>query len=160
MGKASVPYAKNTIRRSLFEILDPQPTTAQEARLWDHFGSACAYCDRALTRGTKQAHLDHLVPSSEGGRNHIGNRVLACATCNEHEKRELPWEPFLQSKCETADVFAARRARIVAWQAQFTADDLHFPPAVVAAINEAAVRACGAYDSAVKEIRALRDELP
>ncbi|MBN1203841.1 MAG: HNH endonuclease [Myxococcaceae bacterium] len=154
--KASVSTTKSMIRRSLFEIIDPQPTPAQEARLWVHFGSACAYCGLTLVQGEKQAHLDHLVPSSAGGRNHVVNRVLACAPCNEGGKRDLDWETFLRAKCTVDAEFETRRARILAWQAQFEVGDLQLPPALIEEIEKARVRVIAAYDSAVAQVRAFK----
>ncbi|WP_140793153.1 HNH endonuclease [Myxococcus xanthus] len=144
------------IRRSLFEIVDPQPTPAQEARLWGDFGSACAYCGLTLIQGEKRAHLDHLVPSSAGGRNHVVNRVPACAPCNEGEKRDLDWETFLRKKSAAEEDFEARRARIVAWQAQFEEDDLQLPQVLIEEIKKAEIRAIEAYDSAVAVVRTLK----
>ena len=85
--------AKNIISRSLRAIIDPHPTDAEITRLRQHFGSRCAYCGREVGVAPKDAHVDHV----EGrGANHISNRVLSCADCNEKEKRELPWRDFLR----------------------------------------------------------------
>jgi 5-methylcytosine-specific restriction endonuclease McrA len=50
----------------------------------------CAYCGRAMTRGTAQtrATVDHVVPLSGGGRTRYGNVVAACAACN-HAKGSM-----------------------------------------------------------------------
>ncbi len=82
-------YVKNMIRRSLRETIDPSPTKKEETRIWDFFNSECAYCGKKLRKINKEGHIDHLVPSALGGANHISNRVLSCADCNEKEK--LGW---------------------------------------------------------------------
>jgi len=66
-------YVKNIVRRSLREIVDPSPSKKDEY---------------------KEGHMDHLVSSSVGGSNQISNRVLSCASCNEKEKLDMPWEQF------------------------------------------------------------------
>lgn len=66
MPKTTLPYARNIIRRSLFEVIDPTPSRKEQAAVWSHFGSACAYCERPLAQDKKEAHLDHLVSVSGG----------------------------------------------------------------------------------------------
>ncbi|WAM23476.1 HNH endonuclease [Myxococcus sp. NMCA1] len=159
MGKATPSQARSTIRSSLLLIVDPELSEEEKDLVWSHFGSACGYCGRELNRVAREGHVDHLIPLSLGGRNHIGNRVLACAACNGNEKRELPWEPFLKSKCTTPDILAARRARIDAWKAHFSADELQLPPDVLAVLEAATARVFAAYDAAVEEVRALKKKL-
>ena len=88
-------YVKNVIRRSLREIVDPSPTKEEEVRIWKFFNSECAYCGKPLSKPQKQGHIDHLFPSSLDGPNHISNRVLSCATCNEAEKLDGAWQEFM-----------------------------------------------------------------
>jgi hypothetical protein len=57
--------------------------------------------------------MDHAVP---GGGNHIGNLVLACATCNGDEKLGKDWVGFLTRKVADPDVRAARQRRIEEWR--------------------------------------------
>ena len=106
-------WAKNVTRRVLGATISPDPSKRDRNQVEAFFGGRCAYCATPLS---KKWHLDHLVPFDQGGSNHISNRVPACPTCNEHEKREKPWDEFLREKCG-ADLVAyrARRARIEAW---------------------------------------------
>lgn len=120
MPKVTTAYAKNIIRRSLRELIDPTPGRDALEALWQHFASSCAYCGMALTRGSKTAHADHLLSASRGGGNGLSNRVLSCARCNEVEKRETDWQDFLRRKCEDEAVFQQRHGRICAWTAQGT----------------------------------------
>jgi hypothetical protein len=70
------------------------------------FGWMCAYCYVFLDRvpkyttawnGNKQyvakpnsATVDHVVPVSLGGPNHIDNFVLCCSRCNIGKRNRLP----------------------------------------------------------------------
>lgn len=50
-------------------------------KLWEASGCRCAYCgDPIADHGA--LHVDHLVPRSEDGTEHIDNLVCACAFCN------------------------------------------------------------------------------
>ncbi len=109
-------YVKNVIRRSLREIVDPSPTKEDEERIWKFFNSECAYCGKPLSKLQKQGHIDHLVPSSLGGPNHMSNRVLSCATCNEAEKLDGAWQEFIVQKNQNPAVLRVRIAKIHEWQ--------------------------------------------
>ncbi len=109
-------YIKNMIRRSLREIVDPSPSKGDEERIWQFFNSECAYCGKPLNRAQKEGHIDHLVPSSLGGPNHVSNRVLSCATCNEAEKLDGVWEEFIVRKNPEPAILQGRVAKIHEWQ--------------------------------------------
>ena len=109
-------YVKNVIKRSLREIVDPSPTEKDEQRIWAFFNSECAYCGKTLSKPHKEGHIDHLVSSALDGTNHISNRVLACATCNEKEKLDSPWEKFLTQKNRDKTTASRRREKILEWQ--------------------------------------------
>lgn len=105
----TVALAKNIMRRSVNEILDPSPRSVEP--LWEHFESRCAYCGKALDRDRREGHVDHAAPD---GGNQLGNLLLSCAACNGDEKREQSWEDFLAVKASRAE-YAARRQRINEW---------------------------------------------
>lgn len=109
-------YVKNMIRRSLREIVDPSPSKKEENKIWDFFNSECAYCGKKLDKAYKEGHIDHLVSSSQGGANHISNRVLSCATCNEKEKLDKPWGEFLAKKSPNKILASKRKEKIKQWQ--------------------------------------------
>jgi len=109
-------YVKNMIRRSLREIVDPSPSKKEENRIWEFFNSRCAYCGKKLEKAYKEGHVDHLVSSALGGANHISNRVLSCATCNEKEKLDKPWEEFLAKKNPNKILGSKRKEKIIQWQ--------------------------------------------
>lgn len=98
------------------ELVDPSPTRDEVTGIWDYFGHACAYCARTLDRVKKEGHIDHLVSAAQGGPNHISNRVLSCATCNEKEKLDRDWREFLRFKAPEVAVFSLREARITKWR--------------------------------------------
>jgi len=146
-------YVKNMIRRSLREIVDPSPTKEDEERIWKFFNSECAYCGKPLSKLQKQGHIDHLFPSSLGGPNHISNRVLSCATCNEAEKLDGAWQEFIVQKNRDPAVLRARIAKIHEWQ------KLNGKPRLnqeklrrIESLSESAVTL---YDAKVKAVRKL-----
>ena len=118
MPTMPIPRVKNMICRALRGVVDPEPTGSQLDELWRYFGSECAYCGRQVQKKNKSAHIDHLTPASKKGRNHISNRVLSCASCNEQEKKEMDWEPFLRQKNPDGATFRQRQQRILDWQKQ------------------------------------------
>jgi len=107
--------ARNAFKRALKELVDPPLSKAQESALWDYFGNTCAFCGVPIERGSRKGHLDHLVPGSQGGRNALANRVLACHTCNGDEKLDSDWKGFLRVKCSSSIDLAARTERIEVW---------------------------------------------
>ena len=111
-------YVKNVIRRSLREIVDPSPTKEDEERIWKFFNSECAYCGKPLSKLQKQGHIDHLVPSSLGGPNHISNRVLSCATCNDAEK--LDGKPTLNQE-KLREIESLRESAVAFYDAKVKA---------------------------------------
>jgi len=130
----SVSQAKNIMRRTLSEIVDPGPTASEKNELWEHFQSCCAFCGVSIARESRTGHIDHL--DSDGG-NGPGNRVLACARCNGDEKRERPWQKFLVEKSEDDGVLAERRTRIEEWVAQHARRTTETSPGAAAAYREA-----------------------
>ena len=71
-------YAKNTIRRTLRAIVDPEPSKKMVNDIWAHFQSQCAHCGVLIERSSRTGQIDHLVSQSDGGSNHLSNRVLSC----------------------------------------------------------------------------------
>lgn len=50
--------------------------------LLDQYGPRCQGCDRTFD-DQRYLQLDHNVPRSDGGINHITNRILLCGPCNQ-----------------------------------------------------------------------------
>ena len=62
----------------------------------------CPYCGRKMDRTNRPAHcnprwptIDHKVPRSRGGSDHISNLVWACRECNE-EKGSMTVEEYME----------------------------------------------------------------
>ena len=54
-------------------------------------GIVCAGCDRAFD-DERYLQLDHNTPRSQGGLNHISNRMLLCGPCNVTKSNTLTLE--------------------------------------------------------------------
>ncbi len=147
-------YVKNMIRRSLREIVDSSPTKEEEERIWQFFDSECAYCGKPLRKLKKEGHIDHLFPASLGGVNHISNRVLSCATCNEAEKLDGAWQEFILRKNQDQEVVRTRVSKIREWQ------KLNGAPVLdknkLREIERLGESVAAYYDIKVKEARRLR----
>jgi hypothetical protein len=108
--------ARNAVKRCLKEIIDPNPTEKEIEELWTYFGNQCCFCGEQIEIEDRKGHLDHLIPDSQGGKNFIKNRVLACYKCNGDEKLESKWEDFLGKTCgNNTKVFEERKNRIGNW---------------------------------------------
>ena len=64
------PVGKKMTRAEMYEFLLSQ------------YGQKCQGCDR-LFDDSRYLQLDHNTPRSDGGLNHISNRVLLCGPCNQ-----------------------------------------------------------------------------
>jgi CRISPR/Cas system Type II protein with McrA/HNH and RuvC-like nuclease domain len=135
MPTVTVSRAKNMGRRALYGIVDPDLSKAQINDLWAFFKNRCAYCNVRLEKGKKQAHIDHLLSTSTSGLNHISNRVLSCAKCNEDEKRDRPWREFLREKLSAA-VYRKRVAKIQGWQRLHKAETTRLDPRIAIAAQK------------------------
>jgi 5-methylcytosine-specific restriction endonuclease McrA len=149
-------FVKNIIRRSLREVVDPSPIKKDIHMIWDYFNSECAYCGKKIVKGSKDGHIDHLVSSSCGGYNKISNRVLSCATCNEKEKLDRPWEEFLKQKCQNKYIEEKRKSKIVQWQTMH--NDNMLDKEIISKIKVLGDDVASYYDEKVKQARALRNK--
>lgn len=154
MPKDTPSMAKNKMRRSLVAIYDPYPTKTEVNELWVYFESRCAYCGEHIERESRTGHLDHLVPSSEGGSNNIHNHALSCARCNGDEKREESWSTFLASKIESHSVHEERKTKIEHW---LTLTPTQINSQTQATESEAIIKeAIENFEDSVNKMRALR----
>ena len=142
------------MRRSLIAIFDPPPSKSEVDELWNYFEFRCAYCGKPISRETRTGHIDHLVPSADGGSNNIHNHALSCARCNGDEKREEPWQPFLESKTENVKVLQARKEKIDHWLSLISAKNND--PELVADVESIIKEAIENFDRSVAKMRALR----
>ncbi len=156
MPKDTPSMAKNKMTRCFAAILDPHPSDGEKEKLWRYFKSQCAYCGKRLTRSKRNAHLDHIVPSSEGGTNSIYNHVLSCATCNGDEKRDQNWESFLRDKSKDESIFRGRKKLIDEWRAR-QPDKIKLPKALKKQADEVVKDAISTFESAVDRLRSIRN---
>ena len=146
---------KNSMRKSLLEMIDPSPSKQEVGRVWAFFDSKCAYCGVELSRVRREGHIDHLVPLSVNGVNHVSNRVLACGTCNGDEKRDVHWAEFIVQKCSANQtVLNERVAKIRGWQQLNKGQPLK--PSVRREIEKICDQMFMQYDTAIKSAKSLR----
>ena len=79
-GFTSAPFLR--VKQRVSEPDGPSWTRAQMyAHLLEQHGPRCQGCDRAFD-DPRYLELDHNTPRSDGGLNHISNRILLCGPCN------------------------------------------------------------------------------
>ncbi len=85
-GEAAAPFLKTKLR---FEPPGPRMSRAEMmALLIENSGPVCAGCDRQFD-DERYLQLDHNTPRSQGGLNHISNRMLLCGPCNRAKSNTL-----------------------------------------------------------------------
>jgi len=149
-------YIKNMIRRSFRELVEPSPRKKDEERIWEFFNYECAYCGKKLDRNGREGRIDHLISSSSGGTNHISNRVLSCASCNDEEKLDMDWQKFLKAKIPDKSIAEKRKLKIIEWQRQnkfYPANEL-----LMKAIESTGEVVVAFYDAKIKYIRELKSK--
>lgn len=79
----------------------PVEVTLKEIQaLFAAFDGKCIYCEKTEEETGESHHVDHVIPVSEGGRHHISNLVLSCASCNR-QKGDRPFiELYLRKQKE------------------------------------------------------------
>ena len=79
-GDEAVPFLQVTERYA-----EPNGPKMSHAEMYDHllrqFGPKCQGCDW-VAHDPRHLELDHNTPRSDGGLNHITNRILLCGPCN------------------------------------------------------------------------------
>ena len=79
---------------TMFEPRGSKMTRAAMYRyLLDQHGAKCQGCDRTFD-DPRYLELDHNTPRSDGGINHISNRVLLCGPCNKVKSNTLTSPDF------------------------------------------------------------------
>jgi hypothetical protein len=147
-------YVKNIIRRSLREIVEPSPKKKEISLIWEFFNDKCAYCGKKLKKEKKEGHIDHLISASLGGSNHISNRVLSCANCNEKEKLDMDWKKFLIQKSRSNSLLLKRKEKILKWQKKHKKVILN--KNIIDKIESSGNEVSLFYDEKIKEIRNLQ----
>ena len=113
-GEEATPFL--LVRERVKEPRDTYSTnTERRAFLLKQYGPRCQGCDRKFD-DSRYLELDHNTPRSDGGWNHISNRILLCGPCN-------------RTKSNVYTLSGLRRKnRKAGWMAD-QAPVLHFTPA-------------------------------
>ena len=53
---------------------------AKRKQVYDKYGGHCAYCGKKITMG--ELSVDHITPTSHGGKDNIENLRSSCRSCN------------------------------------------------------------------------------
>ena len=86
-GLPAVPTLRTKVK--VFEPRGPKMTRDQMYRhLLSQHGVKCQGCDRTFD-DPRYLDLDHNTPRSDGGINHISNRILLCGPCNRLKSNTL-----------------------------------------------------------------------
>lgn len=64
--------------------------------LYKRYGNQCAYCSDRF--GETELTIDHVIPSSQGGRTGWDNCVLACYDCNQKKGAKTPEQASMPLK--------------------------------------------------------------
>ena len=81
-GETASPPLKSKTKRRIAEPPGPKMTRQEMVKiLIEEHGIACQGCDREFD-DPRYLDLDHNTPRSQGGLNHISNRLLLCGPCN------------------------------------------------------------------------------
>ena len=79
-GETTSPFLRVKVR-----VQEPDGPKWTRAQMYEHLleqhGSKCQGCDRTFD-DSRYLELDHNTPRSDGGLNHISNRILLCGPCN------------------------------------------------------------------------------
>ena len=79
-GETAAPYLR--VKQRVKEPDGPRWTrAAMYEHLLEQHGPRCQGCDRAFD-DPRYLELDHNTPRSDGGLNHVSNRILLCGPCN------------------------------------------------------------------------------
>ena len=86
-GEEAAPFLR--VKVKVFEPRGPRMSRAAMYRfLVGQHGARCQGCDRVFD-DPRYLELDHNTPRSDGGLNHISNRVLLCGPCNKLKSNTL-----------------------------------------------------------------------
>ncbi|MDE2732744.1 MAG: DNA methyltransferase [Gemmatimonadota bacterium] len=80
-GETSAPFLR--VKQRVKEPDGPRWTrSAMYEHLLEQHGPRCQGCDRVFD-DPRYLELDHNIPRSDGGINHVTNRILLCGPCNK-----------------------------------------------------------------------------
>jgi len=108
----------NSPQDFLFNLQTCSPNEAK--RMWkesikERWNHECAYCGSK----TNELSIDHIVPRSKGGNDHITNVLCACTRCNRSKAHEPVEQWYRSQKFFTEERYDA----IIKWQRQYLNQD-------------------------------------
>lgn len=88
---ACLDDVRKELEHVLLRDMSPRKKTSVVIRLLVYLRDElrCVYCSADFTGRNQILTLDHLVPKSEGGREHIDNLVACCRKCNQRKADRL-----------------------------------------------------------------------
>jgi HNH endonuclease len=150
--KLTPSQVKNLMRRGLRLLVDPDPDPEERKDLYQFFRNKCAFCGVSVENGS--GDLDHLIPASKGGSNHLSNRVLSCKPCNAEHRRDKDWEQYLKSICRNQRTYLSRWRRIDTWMKRCGGPKC-LPSRVLSVIEKECARSTAYYDRACRRVRGV-----
>jgi len=96
-------------------VLVPLRWSDWQALLGYHANFCCEYCDRDLLASVHDYdawHVDHILPTSKGGKDEQWNRALSCKVCNFVKSNRLLTGDIDVRQNRAAAILAIRQALV------------------------------------------------
>lgn len=74
----------------------------------------CEYCQTSQMISGAQMHIEHIIPTVQGGNSEINNLCFACAWCNSYKGGKITFADPL-----TGEVVAFFNPRLESWRQHF-----------------------------------------
>lgn len=97
----------SVIRMLYYVVMKPRPIALTKKNVLLRDDYLCQYCGHKTERAT--ATVDHVVPSSRGGKSTFENLVCCCSPCNARKKDRSPEEAGMRLRR------APRRPMVIPW---------------------------------------------
>jgi 5-methylcytosine-specific restriction endonuclease McrA len=80
----------DVIKLTRYDRLPRAEVKFTRRNIYEHYNYKCCYCGKKFS--TKELNLDHVIPSSKGGKTDWTNIVTACIPCNSRKADYMPEE--------------------------------------------------------------------
>lgn len=108
------------VKLKVKESAGPKMSRAEMYKiLLSHNGAKCQGCDRTFD-DPRYLELDHNTPRSDGGINHISNRILLCSPCNRAKSNTLTLSGLRRLNKKNGWMAGMQQERLVRLQAAGT----------------------------------------